>query len=76
MIDNALEVAKYLDLDFYAMELAVKGDAAYAVNFINPVPNCRPETVSQKNFDWLVEKFSNLAVEYANEEVDTVCGIV
>ncbi|MCE1248772.1 MAG: hypothetical protein LWY06_19195 [Firmicutes bacterium] len=74
MIDGAVDLAKELDLDFYAMELAIKGDAAYAVNFINPVPNCRPETVSQKNFDWLVDKFAALAIEHARNNKTTTCG--
>ncbi len=65
VIDNALEITKKHGFDFAALEFALKGEVPYAVNFINPSPSCRPETLSQKNFDWLVEKLADFTVEKA-----------
>lgn len=65
IVKNALKLARKSGYDFLALEFAAKDDKLYAVNFLNPSPNCRPETVSRKNFDWLVDKLAQLAVECA-----------
>jgi len=65
IIDSAKEFSKKMGFDFGAMEYAIKDGAPYAVNFINPSPNCRKETLGEENFDWLVEKLSTLAINLA-----------
>lgn len=69
IIVNAVNLANDSGYDFLALEFAKKDNNLYAVNFINPSPSCRPETLSQKNFDWLVEKLANLCVEYAKSDI-------
>ena len=73
IINNALEITKKHDFDFAALEFALKGDIPYAVNFINPSPSCRAETLSQKNFDWLVDKLADFAVKCAKENKKNQC---
>jgi hypothetical protein len=47
------------------VEFAVEDGVPYAIDFMNPAPDADVHSVGQKNFDWIVDKVANLAVEKA-----------
>lgn len=68
IIDSARDFLIKMGFDFGAMEYAIKDNAPYAVNFINPSPNCRKETLGTENYNWLIEKLSRLAIELVESD--------
>lgn len=64
---NALSLSKQMGFDFNSIEFGVKDDVPYTINFFNPIPDCRPEELSEKYFKWMVEKVAGLTVEIATK---------
>ena len=65
MTDIVLRINKYLGYDFNTVELAVRNDVPYAIDFCNPAPDADIKSVGQENFDWVVETAANYAIEKA-----------
>ncbi len=63
--DLVLRINKFLGYDFNTVELALRGDTAYAIDFCNPAPDAERATVGEENFEWVVETAANFAIEKA-----------
>jgi glutathione synthase/RimK-type ligase-like ATP-grasp enzyme len=62
---DALTLCQALGYDLNTVEFAVEDGIPYAIDFMNPAPDADVHSVGQKNFDWIVDKVANLAVEKA-----------
>ncbi|MDQ2751992.1 MAG: hypothetical protein M3R72_03120 [Bacteroidota bacterium] len=60
-----LRINQFLGYDFNTVELAMRGDTAYAIDFCNPAPDAERASVGEENFEWVVETAANFAIEKA-----------
>ena len=65
MTDIVLRINKYLGYDFNTVELAVRDNVPYAIDFCNPAPDADRASVGDENFEWVVETAANYAIEKA-----------
>ena len=63
--DIVLRINKFLGYDFNTVELALRGDTAYAIDFCNPAPDAERASVGDDNFEWVVETAATYAIEKA-----------
>ena len=63
--DLVLRINKFLGYDFNTVELALRGETAYAIDFCNPAPDAERTSVGEENFEWVVETAANYAIEKA-----------
>ena len=59
MLNNAL------GYDFNTVEFAVKNGVPYAIDFCNPAPDADVNSVSEENFEWVVEAAANMVIRKA-----------
>ena len=67
MTDIVLRINEYLGYDFNTVELAVKDNVPYAIDFCNPAPDAERASVGDENFEWVVETAATYAIEKALE---------
>jgi hypothetical protein len=67
MTDIVLKINKYLGYDFNTVELAVRDNIPYAIDFCNPAPDAERSSVGDENFEWVVETAANYAIEKAKD---------
>ena len=65
MTDIVLKINKYLGYDFNTVELAVRDNVPYAIDFCNPAPDADRHSVGDENFEWVVETAASYAIEKA-----------
>jgi hypothetical protein len=65
MTDIVLRINKYLGYDFNTVELAVRDNVPYAIDFCNPAPDAERTSVGDENFEWVVETAATYAIEKA-----------
>ncbi len=70
MEDIVLRINRYLGYDFNTVELAVRNDTPYAIDFCNPAPDADKASVGEENFEWVVETAASYAIERAQSNVD------
>jgi hypothetical protein len=72
MTDIVLRINKYLGYDFNTVELAVRDNVPYAIDFCNPAPDAERNSVGDENFEWVVETAATYAIEKALENKEGV----
>jgi hypothetical protein len=65
MTDIVLKINKYLGYDFNTVELAIRDNVPFAIDFCNPAPDAERTSVGEENFEWVVETAANYAIEKA-----------
>jgi hypothetical protein len=65
MEDIVLRINQYLGYDFNTVELAIRDNVPYAIDFCNPAPDAEIKSVGEENFAWVVETAANYAIEKA-----------
>jgi hypothetical protein len=70
MEDIVLRINQYLGYDFNTVELAIRDDVPYAIDFGNPAPDAERTSVGEENFEWVVETAANYAIEKAMSQKD------
>ena len=70
MEEIVLRINNYLGYDFNTVELAIRDDVPYAIDFCNPAPDAERKGVGEENFAWVVETAANYAIERALEQKD------
>lgn len=63
--EAVLSINYALGYDFNAVELALKNDLPYAVDFCNPSPDVDLNSIGEKNFEWIVEASANMTINRA-----------
>lgn len=56
-----------LGYDINTVEFAIRDGVPYAIDFMNPVPDAKPEVISQQYFGWLVTHVAKLVREIIAE---------
>jgi hypothetical protein len=64
-IDDARTLVDALGYDMDTVEFAVKGGVLYAIDFLNPAPDFDSFSIKQENFDWVLDKMTDLVLRYA-----------
>ena len=67
MEEIVLRINKFLGYDLNTVELAVRDNIPYAIDFCNPAPDADRNSVGEENFEWIVETMANYAIERAME---------
>ena len=62
MTEIVLRINKYLGYDFNTVELAVRNEVPFAIDFCNPAPDAERASVGEENFEWVVETAANYAI--------------
>ena len=65
IVQDCLALNRGLGYDMNTVEFAIRGGIPYAIDFLNPAPDCDPESIKRPNFDWVLEHIVNLVVDYA-----------
>ncbi len=65
MTDIVLRINQYLGYDFNTVELAVRDNIPFAIDFCNPAPDAERNSVGEENFEWVVETAATYAIEKA-----------
>ena len=64
---DAITLCRALGYDLNTVEFACEGGVPYAIDFMNPAPDAEATSVGPDNFEWIVQKMADLAVERAQE---------
>lgn len=59
-------ICSAIGFDFNVVEIAVKGNDAFVIEYLNPTPNAELVYLGEDNFNWLVEKTSEFLLAQAN----------
>ena len=54
-----------LGYDMDTVEFAVRDGTLYAIDFLNPAPDFDSFSIKEANFNWVLEKMSDLVISYA-----------
>ncbi|HKC19000.1 MAG TPA: hypothetical protein VKE27_05150, partial [Candidatus Dormibacteraeota bacterium] len=54
--------------DMDTVEFAVRGDVLYAIDFLNPAPDFDNFSIKEDNFQWVLDRMSDLVLAYARGE--------
>lgn len=64
---DCLTLTRALGYDFDTVEFAVRDGIPYAIDFLNPAPDCQPSSVTHANFEWVLDKLGDLVARYAEQ---------
>ena len=64
-IRDATKLVDALGYDMDTVEFAVRGGTLYAIDFLNPAPDLDNFSIKEQNFNWALEKMSDLVIGYA-----------
>lgn len=56
IVEECRRLNRALGYDINTVEFAIRDGIPYAIDFMNPVPDARPEVMSWEYFDWLVQR--------------------
>ena len=62
---DCLALCTALGYDINTLEFAVRDGVPYAIDFMNPAPDCDLFSVGQENFDWVVREVAEMLIERA-----------
>ena len=62
---DCLTLCRELGYDFNTVELAVRDGVPYAIDFMNPAPDCDSFSVGQESFDWVVTNAAEMLIDRA-----------
>jgi glutathione synthase/RimK-type ligase-like ATP-grasp enzyme len=60
---DCLALCRALGYDFNTLEFAVQGGIPYAIDFMNPAPDCDAHSVGPDNFEWVLQAAAEFLVE-------------
>jgi len=62
---DSRKICATLGYDINTVEFAIKDGIPYAIDFMNPVPEARPEIITEEYYAWLVDKTARMSINYA-----------
>ena len=60
---DCLTLCRELGYDFNTLEFAVRDGIPYAIDFMNPAPDCALFSVGQENFDWVLRNAAEVLID-------------
>ncbi len=64
-IKQARTLVDALGYDMDTVEFAVRDDVLYAIDFLNPAPDFDNFSIKEDNFQWVLERMTDLVLAYA-----------
>lgn len=68
IIEDSIKINKVLGYDMNTVEFAIRDGIPYAIDFMNPVPDSKPDSITEEYFPWIVEKLAEIAIEKVKSE--------
>ncbi|MBN9417730.1 MAG: hypothetical protein J0I12_19935 [Candidatus Eremiobacteraeota bacterium] len=68
IVSDCIKLNQALGYDINTVEFAIRDGVPYAIDFMNPVPDARPEVISGLYFTWLVERICDFVEEVIRED--------
>ncbi len=68
IVGDCLKLNQALGYDINTVEFAIRDGVPYAIDFMNPVPDARPEVISYLYFSWLVDRICDFVEEVIRED--------
>ena len=65
--EAVLKLNCILGYDFNTVELAIRDEEPYAIDFGNPAPDADYHSVGPENFEWVVEMAARMAIQKAEQ---------
>jgi hypothetical protein len=65
IVRDCVRLNEALGYDLNTVEFAVRDGVPYAIDFMNPVPEAKPEIVTPLYFQWLVKHVADVLIDYA-----------
>ena len=62
---DCLALCRALGYDLNTIEFALRDGIPYAIDFMNPAPDCDLFSVGQDNFDWILKTVSDMLIDRA-----------
>jgi glutathione synthase/RimK-type ligase-like ATP-grasp enzyme len=62
---DVLTLCRALGYDMNTVEMAIRDDMPYAIDFLNPAPDMDRPSIKPKRFEWVVETLANVVIEFA-----------
>jgi glutathione synthase/RimK-type ligase-like ATP-grasp enzyme len=62
---DCLALCRALGYDFNTIELALRDEVPYAIDFMNPAPDCDRFSVGDDNFEWVVSTAAEFLIDAA-----------
>ena len=67
VVSDSLKLVRALGYDMNSVEFAIKDGVPYAIDFTNPAPDMYPHHILPDNYEWCLEKMSELCISAARE---------
>jgi hypothetical protein len=67
-VHDARLLVEALGYDMDTVEFAVKDGVLYAIDFLNPAPDFDNFSIKEENFQWVLDKMTDLVLKYARGE--------
>lgn len=58
-----IDLCSALGYDINTVEFAVRAGVPYAIDYMNPAPDCDYHSVTPPNFEWVVDRVTAMAIE-------------
>lgn len=68
---ESLKISKILGYDMNAIEFAITDQGPVIVDFMNPVPALNVNSLTEKQFDWAVEKMADFSIECVKKHLSS-----
>lgn len=68
IVSDCIKLNRALGYDINTVEFAIRDGVPYAIDFMNPVPDARPEVISWVYFSWLVDRICDYVEEIIRED--------
>lgn len=75
IVRDCVRLNDALGYDLNTVEFAIRDGVPYAIDFMNPVPEAKPEVITQEYFRWLVRHTADVMIEYAVTGKRTPCQL-
>lgn len=67
VVQDCRTLTRALGYDMDTVEFAVRDGVPYAIDFLNPAPDCQPASVTPESFDWVLDTLGSLVALYARD---------
>lgn len=67
ILDSCQLLCRTLGYDMNTVEFAIRDGVPYAIDFMNPVPEAKPEIITPVYFSWLVQNLCDFSIAAARQ---------
>lgn len=75
IVEDCRKLNQALGYDINTVEFAIRDGVPYAIDFMNPVPDARPDVISWLYFGWLVEHICQHVEEVLSQDRRSACRL-